>query len=88
VGEYLILPAEPVRIHVLVPAYSINTESNYMNYTTCFTLFTAGQKADACVCCSSDRISLTTYWVATATDAGAIQCIPKINFEIDNDQRT
>jgi hypothetical protein len=25
--------------------YSINTEHNYMNYTTCYTLFTAGQKA-------------------------------------------
>jgi Pregnancy-associated plasma protein-A/GEVED domain/Secretion system C-terminal sorting domain len=26
-------------------AYTINTESNYMNYTSCYTLFTAGQKA-------------------------------------------
>jgi hypothetical protein len=26
-------------------AYTINTESNYMNYTNCYTLFTAGQKA-------------------------------------------
>lgn len=26
-------------------AYSINTEQNYMNYTSCYTLFTAGQKA-------------------------------------------
>ncbi len=26
-------------------AYSINTENNFMNYTSCFTLFTAGQKA-------------------------------------------
>ncbi len=26
-------------------AYSINTERNFMNYTSCYTLFTAGQKA-------------------------------------------
>ncbi|MDE3250097.1 MAG: T9SS type A sorting domain-containing protein, partial [Bacteroidota bacterium] len=28
-------------------AYSINTEHNFMNYTSCYTLFTAGQKSRA-----------------------------------------
>ena len=44
-------------------AYSINTEHNYMNYTTCFTLFTAGQKARMLAAMSlADRASLVSSW--------------------------
>lgn len=42
-------------------AYSINTESNYMNYTVCYNLFTAGQKARMLAFAASPyRKSLTT----------------------------
>lgn len=42
-------------------AYTNNTESNYMNYTTCYNLFTAGQKARMLAFAASPyRKSLTT----------------------------
>lgn len=47
--------------------YSSNTESNYMNYTTCYTLFTAGQKARMLAYAGSFyRKSLTTSPALTA----------------------
>ena len=70
-------------------AYSINTESNYMNYTNCSTLFTAGQKTRMLASAASpDRISLSNSLGGTATNAGAMQCLPKINFEFSSDQQT
>jgi len=70
-------------------AYSINTESNYMNYTNCNTLFTADQKTRMLASAGSpDRISLSTSLGGTATDAGTTPCNPKIDFELDNYQVT
>ncbi|MBS1598505.1 MAG: T9SS type A sorting domain-containing protein [Bacteroidetes bacterium] len=69
--------------------YSINTEHNFMNYTTCYTLFTAGQKVRLLASAvSPDRLSLTTSLGGTAPDVGPTPCVPKINFELDNDQKT
>ncbi len=68
--------------------YSPNTESNYMNYTNCFTLFTPGQKARMLASAATSRASLATSLGGTATNAGSSQCPPKINFEISSDQAT
>jgi hypothetical protein len=44
-------------------AYSINTEHNYMNYTSCYTLFTAGQKTRMLAAMAlPDRASLVNSW--------------------------
>lgn len=64
-------------------AYNINTESNIMNYTNCFTLFTAGQKARMLASMNlASRASLVNSLGGTATYSGAVQCPPKINFEV------
>lgn len=69
-------------------AYSINTESNYMNYTTCYTLFTAGQKARLLASAASGaRSSLSTSMGGTPTYS-ATACTPKIDFEFTEDQMT
>jgi hypothetical protein len=69
--------------------YSPNTESNYMNYTNCYTLFTAGQKARMLAAAAGIyRSSLTTSQGGTAPNAGPSPCLPKINFEISSDQLT
>ena len=67
--------------------YSINTESNFMAYTNCYTLFTAGQKARALATLAGEpnRVSLTTSLGATPTTSG---CTPKINFEFADGQAT
>ena len=61
--------------------YNIRTESNFMSYTNCYTLFTPGQK---------DRVQASTLLEersALVASTGAIptyanpSCIPKINFE-------
>jgi hypothetical protein len=66
--------------------YSINTENNYMNYTYCYTLFTAGQKARLLAsAASTSRSSLSTSLGGTAPNAGTTQCLPKIDFELAND---
>ncbi|HSZ84547.1 MAG TPA: M43 family zinc metalloprotease [Puia sp.] len=66
--------------------YSINTESNYMNYTNCYTLFTAGQKTRMLASAASTaRLSLSTSLGATAPNAGTTQCVPKIDFELASD---
>jgi Pregnancy-associated plasma protein-A/Secretion system C-terminal sorting domain len=70
-------------------AYSINTESNYMNYTNCNTLFTAGQKTRMLASAGSpNRISLSTSLGGTPPDGGTTTCNPKIDFELDNYQVT
>lgn len=70
-------------------AYSINTENNYMNYTNCYTLFTAGQKARMLAAAAGVyRSSLTTSQGGTAPNAGSSPCVPKINFETSSDQAT
>lgn len=69
--------------------YSDNTESNYMNYTNCFTLFTAGQRTRMLAAAGGAvRSSLTTSLGGTATNAGASPCGPRINFELSSDQAT
>ncbi len=69
--------------------YSSNTESNYMNYTNCYTLFTAGQKTRMLASAgTTPRLSLSTSLGATAPNAGTTQCVPKIDFEITADQQT
>jgi hypothetical protein len=69
--------------------YSINTESNYMNYTNCYTLFTAGQKARMLAAAAGTyRSSLTTSLGGTATNSGSSPCLPKIDFEVSSDQAT
>ncbi len=70
-------------------AYSSNTESNYMNYTFCYTLFTAGQKARMLAsAASTSRLSLSQSMGGTAPNAGSPTCPPKIDFEISADQET
>ena len=70
-------------------AYSINTESNYMNYSNCYTLFTAGQKARMlAAAAAAPRSSLSASLGATAPNAGGSPCGPKINFELTGDQET
>ena len=71
-------------------AYSINTENNYMNYTTCYSLFTAGQKTRLLASAAgSYRLSLSTSQGGEAPNAGSSPCaIPKIDFELTGDQET
>ena len=65
--------------------YSPNTESNFMNYTNCYNLFTSGQRdriqASAI---SPERISLTNSTGVLDPSANP-SCGPKINFETDGD---
>jgi Pregnancy-associated plasma protein-A len=69
--------------------YSANTESNYMNYTFCYTLFTADQKARMLASAAGPfRLSLSTSQGGTAPNAGASPCIPLIDFELSGDQVT
>jgi hypothetical protein len=61
--------------------FSINTENNFMNYTTCYTLFTPGQKDRIqASLLLDDRLTLTRSSAAKPT-YGAGGCLPKINFE-------
>jgi len=70
-------------------AYNSNTESNYMNYTSCFTLFTAGQKARMLASAgAAPRASLATSLGATPTTNATNPCAPKINFEFSEGQAT
>lgn len=61
--------------------YNIRTESNFMNYTNCYTLFTPGQRdrMQASVLLE-DRKNLITSAGAVPTYASP-SCTPKINFE-------
>ena len=69
--------------------YSVNTEDNFMNYTYCYTLFTAGQKARMLASAASpDRFSLSTSLGLTPTTDATNPCLPKINFEYTEGQAT
>jgi hypothetical protein len=62
--------------------FGINTENNFMGYTNCYTLFTAGQKSRALAAMAlPSRVSLANSLAATPTYSGTVQCTPKINFE-------
>src|SRR5579871_6592085 len=69
-------------------AYSINTESNYMNYTSCYTLFTAGQKTRMLASAGTTRLGLSQSLGATPPSQGTTTCSPKVDFEITADQQT
>ncbi len=67
--------------------YSDFTESNYMNYTSCYTLFTPGQAARMqASAIGTYRMGLTTSLGGTPPSAGG--CAPKIDFELTGDQQT
>ena len=69
--------------------YDINSERNYMNYSSCKTLFTADQKARMLAFAAiAPRLSLSTSLGGTPTNAGGTPCPPKINFEFSGDQQT
>lgn len=69
--------------------YSSNTESNYMNYTNCYTLFTAGQKARMLASAAGPfRSGLSTSPGGTPPSGGGTACPPKIDFELTGDQET
>ncbi|MFZ9661590.1 MAG: zinc-dependent metalloprotease [Chitinophagaceae bacterium] len=65
--------------------YSLNTESNYMNYTSCATLFTEGQKSRMLtMAASANRISLTgnyaltgNYPIVPFTEPKPASCTPQ-----------
>ncbi len=61
--------------------YSIRTENNFMNYTSCYSLFTPGQRdrIQACILLP-DRSSLISS-AAILPPYEAPVCTPKINFE-------
>ncbi|HXB90809.1 MAG TPA: M43 family zinc metalloprotease, partial [Puia sp.] len=67
--------------------YTPKTESNFMNYTFCFTLFTAGQAARMQASASTSRSGLTTSLGGTAPAGGGCST-PKIDFELTGDQVT
>jgi pregnancy-associated plasma protein-A len=67
--------------------YNDNTESNYMNYTNCYTLFTNGQAARMqAAAISAYRLSLTTSLGGSPPSSGG--CSPKIDFELAGDHLT
>ena len=69
--------------------YSPNTESNFMNYTNCYTLFTIGQKARMqATAAGSYRSSLSSSQGGTPPGGGSSPCTPKIDFEWSGDQQT
>jgi hypothetical protein len=67
--------------------YNDSTESNYMNYTNCYNLFTNGQKARMLgSAAGAYRSGLTTSMGGLPPSAGG--CGPMINFELNGDQQT
>lgn len=67
--------------------YTIATESNYMNYTYCYTLFTPGQAARMQASAASVyRSSLTTSLGGSPPNASC--GVPKIDFELQGDRET
>ena len=71
-------------------AYSSNTESNYMNYTNSYTLFTINQRdrMQATVSSNPMRVGLTNSDGGTDPGAGTTTCTPKVNFEFTGDQKS
>ncbi len=64
--------------------YTINTESNFMAYTNCYTLFTNGQKARL-------QAALTLPSRTSLTDPGNLALVPcgtDINFSLANHSQT
>jgi len=60
-----------------------------MNYTSCYHLFTAGQKSRMLAAAAGPyRINLSTSLGATATTDATNPCPPKINFEFTEGQAT
>ncbi len=70
--------------------YNAYTESNFMNYTNCFTLFTPGQKTRMLASAAGPyRLSLSTSPGGMPPGEGSSPCtIPKIDFELSGDQQT
>jgi hypothetical protein len=69
--------------------YSINTESNYMNYTNCSTLFTPDQDTRMLASAASTaRISLSSSLGGTPPGSGTSPCVPKIDFAVSDDEVT
>lgn len=69
--------------------YSANTESNFMNYTNCYTLFTAGQRDRMQASATGPfRSSLSSSLGGTPPSGGSTPCTPKIDFELTDDQET
>ncbi|HYH16004.1 MAG TPA: M43 family zinc metalloprotease, partial [Flavisolibacter sp.] len=69
-------------------SYSINSEKNFMNYASCFTLFTPDQKTRAQAAMNApSRVSLTNSLGATPPNEGTTTCLPKINFELTDDRK-
>jgi hypothetical protein len=67
--------------------YTANTESNFMNYTTSYLLFTAGQGARVGAALSSSRASLANSVGSLSIDM-APACISQINFEVGSSSVT
>lgn len=61
--------------------YSINTESNFMSYTNCYTLFTVGQKDRVTAALAGSRASL-------ANNVSLTPCGTTINFSLASSSRT
>lgn len=63
--------------------YNANTESNFMNYTNCYTLFTPQQKNRMLASMSlPSRLSLANSTGSLPTTSPAVPCPPKINFNV------
>lgn len=67
--------------------YTANTESNFMNYTTSYLLFTAGQSTRVAAALSSSRASLANSLGSLSIDMPPA-CISQINFEINSSSVT
>jgi hypothetical protein len=67
--------------------YTANTESNFMNYTTSYLLFTAGQGARVSAALGSSRASLANSLGSLSIDM-APACLSQINFEIGSSSVT
>ncbi|MDI3322166.1 zinc-dependent metalloprotease [Pinibacter soli] len=68
-------------------SYTANTESNFMNYTTSYLLFTAGQSARVSAALGSLRASLANSLGSLSIDM-APACVSQINFEIGSSSVT
>jgi hypothetical protein len=70
--------------------YTINSEKNFMNYASCYTLFTQDQKtrALAVMANSPSRISLANSYGDLDPSEGPVTCAPKIDFELTSDSKS
>jgi len=71
---------------------SLDNVQNFMDYSTCGRMFTQGQKARMNSALNSSAGSRNTLWlnstlIATGTNDGFVnQCVPTIEFSLDEDQ--